>query len=88
MQAHRAKIRQYVLQNFLFTDDASALDDDTSLIREGIVDSTGILELIQFLEDELGIRVANEEMTPANFDSLSAVYAFVERKRSAAGAEA
>ena len=77
---HRQQVRQFVLKNFLFTDDANALADGDSLIGAGIVDSTGILELIGFLEETHGFRVAPEEMVPANFDSIDTISAFVTRK--------
>ena len=77
---HRQKTRRFVLENCLFSDDDSALADADSLIQSGIVDSTGILELIEFLEQSHGFRVAPEEMIPANFDSIDTVMAFVARK--------
>lgn len=69
----RQKIKQFILGNFLFTDDDAAFSDDTSLIRQGIVDSTGILELISFIEETWPLRVPPEDMTPSNFDSLEAI---------------
>ncbi len=80
---HRQQVRQFVLKNFLFTDDANALADGDSLIGTGIVDSTGILELIGFLEETHGIRIAPEEMVPANFDSIDAISAFLARRLAA-----
>lgn len=77
----RLAIKRYLLKNFLFTDDENAIDDGESLIRKGILDSTGIHELVMFIEDEYGIAVAPEEMVPDNFDSIDAVDAFVTRKR-------
>lgn len=74
------KIKQFVLQNFLFSDDESALGDQDSLIRGGIVDSTGIHELILFLEESYQISVTPDEMIPANFDSIHSVSEFVSRK--------
>ena len=77
-------IRDYILENFLFTDDRSALAETTPLIGEGIVDSVGILEVITFLEDNFGIKVADEEMTPGNFESVATIANLVQRKRQAA----
>lgn len=77
----RDLIKGFVLQNFLFTDDATAIADDASLIEQGVIDSTGILELMLFLEESLAIKVADEDMTPANFGSIDAITAFVSRKR-------
>jgi acyl carrier protein len=80
---HRQQVRQFVLRNFLFTDDEKALVDTDSLIRGGVVDSTGILELIGFLEETHRFRVAPEEMVPANFDSIDTISAFIARKLAA-----
>ena len=77
---YKARIKPFILNNFLFTDDAAAVADDASLIRGGIVDSTGILELIEFLESAHGIRVAPEEMVPANFDTIDSISLFLGRK--------
>ena len=77
-------LRSFVLQNYLFTDDDSALSDDDSFLEKGIIDSTGILELISFLESELGVEVEDEEMIPENLDSIDLVVAFIERKKGAA----
>lgn len=77
---HKANIKPFILKNFLFTEDGSALADDASLIRGGIIDSTGVLELIEHLEQTCGIRVEPEEMVPANFDSIQTISTFLERK--------
>jgi acyl carrier protein len=74
-------IKSFILQNFLFTTDAAALTDTDSLLQKGIVDSTGILELIMHLEETYGIKVLDEEMLPANLDTVEAIAAFVARKR-------
>ena len=66
-----------------FTDDDKALSDQDSLIRKGIVDSTGMLELVTFLQERFGIRVADEEMIPANLETIDAISAFVARKLAA-----
>jgi len=75
-------IKHYVLENFLFSDDASALDNHASLIRTGVLDSTGVHELVLFIEEQFGVVVAPEEMVPDNFDSIEAVDRFVSRKRA------
>ena len=74
----RQQIKQFILGNFLFTDDDSALADDTSLIQQGIVDSTGILELIGFLEETWQVQVPAQDMTPANFDSLGSIDRYLD----------
>jgi acyl carrier protein len=80
---HSKQIKQFVLKNYLFTEDESALADDESLIRGGIVDSTGMLELISHLEESYSIKVENAEMIPANFDSIETISRFVASKRAA-----
>ncbi|HHJ13951.1 MAG TPA: acyl carrier protein [Gammaproteobacteria bacterium] len=77
------EIRSYILENYLFTDDESALDNRDSFLEKGILDSTGILEVIYFIEDEYGIKVADEEMVPENLDSVERLVAYVGRKQAA-----
>lgn len=77
-----AKIKNYILENYLFTDDQSALDSNDSFLNKGILDSTGILEVIYFLEDEFGIKIADEEMVPENLDSVKNIVDFLQRKSS------
>jgi acyl carrier protein len=74
----------FILENYLFTKDASALGLDDSLLGRGIVDSTGMLEIIMFIEEQLGVTVKDEEMVPENLDSVSRIAAFVESKRKVA----
>lgn len=76
-------IKPFILGNFLFTEDTSALTDDASLIRGGIVDSTGMLELVEFLETTYAIRVESAEMIPGNFDSIDMISSFLTRKIAA-----
>ena len=76
----KANIKPFVLKNYLFSDDDSLLDDDSPLISGGIIDSTGILELIEFIEESYGIRIAAEEMIPANFQSIAAISTFLGRR--------
>lgn len=78
------KIRKFILENYLFTADDSALANDDSFLKKGIIDSTGILELIQYLNDELGVTVQDSEMTPENLDSVNNIVTFVGRKQKAA----
>jgi len=73
------KIRQFIVENFLFGQD-NGLKDDTSFLDEGIIDSTGILELVSFLEEEFSISVEDEELIPENLDSIMNVVAYLERK--------
>lgn len=76
------KIRSFILETFLFTDDAGALGNEDSFLDRGIIDSTGVLELVMFLEDQFGVSVDDEELVPDNLDSVSRLSAFVERKQA------
>jgi acyl carrier protein len=80
----RESLRRYVLENHLFTDDNSRLKDDDSFLETGILDSTGIMELIMFIEETFQIKVTDEEMVPDYLDSIDSLVAFVTRKQSAA----
>jgi acyl carrier protein len=83
---HTKEIRDFVVTNFLFGD-ASSLQDNTSLLDRGIIDSTGMLELIMFLEQTYDIKIEPEEMLPENLDSVNKVVQFLGRKQEkAAGA--
>ena len=75
----RARIRGYILENLLFTDDPSQLPDDASLLDRGIIDSTGVLEIVLFLEEEFGIKVKDADMLPENFDTVDRMAQFVVR---------
>jgi acyl carrier protein len=70
-----------VVENFLYGED-NMLKEDTSFLEEGIIDSTGILELIAFLEETYGLTIGDEEIAPENFDTLGNVARFLERKLS------
>ena len=75
----RDKIKAFIVENFLFGKD-NGLEDDTSFLEEGIIDSTGVLELVSFLEEEYGIAVEDEELIPENLDSIDNVTKYLERK--------
>ena len=74
------QIRQYLAENFLFSNNGYELADEASFLEEGIVDSTGVLELVMFVEETFGITVQDEELVPQNFDSVSQLAAYVRRK--------
>lgn len=81
----KQKIRTFILENYLFTEDETQLTDDQSLMDTGIIDSTGVLELIMFIEETFGIKVKDDEMVPANLDSVLNVTTFIGRKLVSAG---
>ena len=74
-------IRNFIDENFLFGDDDSYSETD-SLIEQGIVDSTGILELVNFIGNTFDIMVKDEEVVPENFDSLYNILNYIKRKRN------
>ena len=73
------KLRQFVVDNFLFGC-AVSLENDTSFLESGIIDSTGMLEVIMFIEQEYGISIEPHELIPENLDSISRILRFVNRK--------
>lgn len=79
MSKLKNRIRAFIVENFLFGKDKN-FRDDTSLIDEGIIDSTGVLELVGFLEQEFSIVVEDDELLPENLNSINNVVAYVERK--------
>ncbi len=76
----RGKIHEFIRTNFIF-DDKRLLDDEESLIRNGIVDSTGILELINYLEEAFGVTFDDDELVAENFDSVDKIAAFLAKKQ-------
>jgi len=75
-------IRQFIAHNLLFTEEADYADD-ASLLDSGILDSFGVMELVAFVEEEFGVQVEDDEILPANFDSVEAIVAYVESKQEA-----
>lgn len=73
-------IRDFIIRNFYVAEPA-ALEDAASLLDQGIIDSTGVLEVILFLETSFGLAVEDAEMVPENLDSIDAIAAFVARKK-------
>lgn len=76
----KTTVRQFVSENFYIAD-PHAFADDTSLLDRGIVDSTGILEIVSFLENTFRIQVDDTELIPENLDSINGITAFLARKR-------
>ena len=76
-------IREHIVENYLFGKD-DELSDDTSFLDEGILDSTGVLQLVFHLEDTYKIKVEDDEMLPENLDSINAICVFLESKQQSA----
>ncbi len=79
----RQKLRHFILGNYLFSEDESALNDDDSFLDGGILDSMGILELIEYLDEGLGIKVEGDELVPDNLDSINSLLKFIRSKLQA-----
>jgi acyl carrier protein len=77
------RLRAFIKENF-YAAHKLQLGDHDSLLDRGVIDSTGVLELVAFLEQEFGIRVHDEEIVPEHLDSIACVIQFVERKRGRA----
>jgi len=80
------EVRDFIVRDFLYGD-AGALKDDTSFLDTGIVDSTGMLELIMFLETTCGIKVEPQEMVPENLDSIDRVVRLINSKQESSAKE-
>ncbi len=80
-------IKNFVVSNFLYGQDGQNLAADQSFLENGIIDSTGVLELVAFLEQTFGITVADRELLPENLDSVLNAATFVSRKLAEQGAQ-
>jgi len=76
------QVRDYILENFLFTNDAAALENDASFLEGGIIDSTGVLEMIFFIEEQFSFKVDDKEMIPENLDSVNSIVCYVKSKQA------
>lgn len=80
MQPFEREVRQFVVDNFLFGEGGEDLGVEDSLLEKGLIDSTGILELVDFVQKSFGVKVEDHEIVPANLDSIHKVAAFVRQK--------
>jgi acyl carrier protein len=76
------QIRTFIVQNFLYDESDDGLKETDSLLEKGIIDSTGILELVSFLEETYSIQVEDEELIPENLDSIANATAYVKKKQA------
>ena len=82
MGSIEVEVQRYVVEHLLFGRSEVELRGDTSFLESGIIDSTGVLELVQFLEETFQVKVEDEDLIPANLDSVNALTRFVENKYS------
>ena len=80
--SEKSKIRQFIQENFVIGLDDTELSEDDSFLETGIIDSTGVLEMVAFIEETYGFNVEDEEVLPENFDSINNLAAYIERKRA------
>ena len=73
-------IKKFIIDNFIIDESTATLDNDQSFLESGIIDSTGILELVSFLEEHYTIKIEDEELIPGNLDSVNNVVGFINRK--------
>lgn len=83
MSGIEQKVRGFILENFMFTNDESALSSEESLLEKGVIDSTGVMELVAFLEDEYAFQIGDDELVPENLDSVHNIVTFVGSKTTA-----
>lgn len=76
----KEKIRVFIVNNFLSGIDSSTLNDDDSFLDKGIIDSTGVLELVTLIEETFNFRIEDEELMPDNLDSINKITVFVSKK--------
>ena len=76
----RSAIRTFIGENFFFNVDGTDFSDGDSFLQEGVIDSLGVMDLVAFVGTTFGIGVAPQEVTPANFDSIDKLTAYIERK--------
>ena len=81
------EIRRFIIENFLFGSEEEVPTDEASLLGNGIIDSTGVLEIVTLVESRYEIEVSDDEMLPENFDSLRDVAEYVKRKKHQQGEE-
>jgi acyl carrier protein len=80
-QINEGELRQYVIDNFLFGEGGSELKNEDSFMERGIIDSTGVLELVAFLEEKFQVTVEDEDLIPANLDSINNLLLYLKKKQ-------
>lgn len=76
-------IREFIETNFLFREGRDSVGETESLLEAGLIDSTGVLELVAFLETQFSLTMADEDIVPENLDSVSQIAAYVQRRLAA-----
>ncbi len=76
----RDQLKRYIAENLLFSDKEYPFEDDASFLKNGVVDSTGVMELVAYVEQKFGVTVDPKEVVPDNFDSVKNLTAYIKRK--------
>lgn len=76
------QVRNFVVENLLLGEEEESFSNSQSFLDSGLIDSTGILEIISFLEDEYDITIQDDEMIPENLDSVERIVAFLQKRKS------
>ena len=79
-QSIKQQVVQFIISNFLFDENQQSIDEKESLLEAGILDSTGVIELIAFIEETYGIKIEDEEIIPENLDTILDITYFIEQK--------
>lgn len=79
-----SQLRHYILENFLYSDDESELPLEMDLFDNGVIDSTGVLDVVTFMEETFEVQVADTDLVPENFGSVSRMAAYVKAQKEAA----
>ena len=79
----KTELRKFIVENFMFGQENQEFSDEASMLENGLIDSTGVLELVAFVEEKYGISVADEELVPTNFDSVDNLAEYVRKKMPA-----
>lgn len=85
MQPFEPEVHQFIIDNFLFGEGGSDLSAHDSLLEKGLIDSTGILELVGFVQEKFGVMIEDDEIVPANLDSIEKIARFIQHKKGNAG---
>ena len=83
MENYTAQVRAFIIDNFLFGSDDGSLGEDESFLQAGIIDSTGIMEVVAWIEEDFGVKVSDMDLLPENFDSVNRLAAYIGRRVAA-----
>jgi len=81
MQTLEQELRSFIMEDIMYGQNTDFLAGDSSFLESGVIDSTGVLELINYIETRFGIKVADEELVPRNLDSLNGLIRFIKSKQ-------